>query len=307
MVTETRPSRGGVAAAPEASRRRDTQRIDARLLRSPQAIIALLILGGVTVSAVLAPWIAPADPLAQDITQRFRPPIWEEGGSAEHILGTDSLGRDLLSRLMHGGRISLLVGLSAVLVQGGTGVLLGLLAGYFGGRWDSIIMRIADVQLAVPTLILAIAVIAVLGPSLQNVIIVLGITNWVIYGRVVRGEVLSIRRREFVEAARVVGSTDLRLMFRHVLPNVAASVIVITTLEVAQMIIAEASLSFLGLGVQPPTPTWGGMIAEGRTYIGTRWWLSTIPGLMILLTVLALNLFGDWLRDVLDPTLRRLD
>jgi peptide/nickel transport system permease protein len=168
-------------------------------------------------------------------------------------------------------------------------------------------MRLADIQLAVPTLILAIAVIAVLGPSLQNVIIVLGITNWVIYGRVVRSEALTIRRREFVEAARVVGSTDFRLIFRHVLPNVAASIIVITTLEVAQMIIAEASLSFLGLGVQPPTPTWGGMIAEGRTYIGTRWWLSTVPGLMILLTVLALNLFGDWLRDVLDPTLRRVD
>jgi peptide/nickel transport system permease protein len=307
MATETRPNRGDLVAAPAASRRRDTPRYAARLLRSPQALIALLILGGVTLSGVLAPWIAPADPLAQDITQRFRPPIWEEGGNSEHILGTDSLGRNLLARLMHGGRVSLLVGLLAVLVQGGIGVLLGLLAGFFGGRWDSIIMRIADVQLAVPTLILAIAVIAVLGPSLQNVIIVLGITNWVIYGRVVRSEVLSIRRREFVEAARVVGNTDLRLMFRHVLPNVAASVIVISTLEVAQMIIAEASLSFLGLGVQPPTPTWGGMIAEGRTYIGTRWWLSTIPGLMILLTVLALNLFGDWLRDVLDPTLRRLD
>ena len=163
---------------------------------------------------------------------------------------------------MYGGRISLLVGLAAVLMQGGMGVLLGLLAGYDGGRWDSIIMRIADVQLAVPTLILAIAVIAVLGPSLQNVIIVLGVTNWVIYGRVVRSETLSVRRREYVEAARVLGAGSSRMIWRHVLPNVAASIIVITTLEVAQMIIAEASLRFLGLGVQPPTPTWGGMISE---------------------------------------------
>lgn len=307
MATETRTSGAALAESPVAGRRRTGPSIGARLRRSPQAIVALIILLTVILSAVLAPVLAPSDPLTQDITRRFRPPIWEQGGTTENILGTDSLGRDLLSRLMYGGRISLLVGLAAVLVQGGMGVLLGLLAGYFGGRWDSIIMRLADVQLAVPTLILAIAVIAVLGPSLQNVIVVLGITNWVIYGRVVRSEALSVRGREYVEAARVLGAGSSRLIWRHVLPNVAASIIVITTLEVAQMIIAEASLSFLGLGVQPPTPTWGGMIAEGRTLIATRWWLSTMPGVMILVTVLALNLFGDWLRDVLDPTLRGLE
>jgi len=278
-----------------------------RLLRSFQATVAVAVLALVCISALLADRIAPYDPLAQNITMRFRPPAWEDGGSTNHLLGTDAVGRDLLSRIIHGGRISLAIGIAAVAVQGTLGVLLGLLAGYYGGRWDSLIMRIADVQLAIPTLILAIAVIAVLGPSLLNLIVVLGITNWVVYGRVVRGEVLSIRRREYVEASRLIGSRDTRIIFRHILPNVAASIIVIASLEVAAMIIAEASLSFLGLGVQPPMPTWGGMVAEGRTYIGLRWWLSTFPGLMVLLTVLALNMFGDWLRDVLDPTLRGVD
>jgi peptide/nickel transport system permease protein len=270
-------------------------------------VIALAVLLLVCLSALLADRIAPYDPLAQDITLRFRPPAWEDGGSPDHLLGTDAVGRDLLSRIIFGGRVSLIVGVAAVAVQGTIGATLGLLAGYYGNRWDSIIMRIADIQLAIPTLILAIAVIAVLGPSLLNLVVVLGITNWVVYGRVVRSEVLSIRHREYIDASRLVGSRDARIIFRHILPNVAASIIVIASFEVAAMIIAEASLSFLGLGVQPPTPTWGGMVAEGRTYIGIRWWLSTIPGVLILVTVLALNVFGDWLRDVLDPTLRGIE
>jgi peptide/nickel transport system permease protein len=306
-VTAASGTLAATVAAPDVVKRRGHRPLYRRLARSAEACVALAILLAIALSAICADWIAPADPLAQDITQRFRPPAWEDGGSPANLLGTDAVGRDLLSRLIYGGRISLAVGLAAVLVQGGLGVLLGLVAGFYGQRPDALIMRLADIQLAIPTLILAIAVIAVLGPSLTNLIIVLGITNWVIYGRVVRGEVLSVRRREFVEAARVLGGRDARVIFRHVLPNVTASIVVIATLEVAQMIIAEASLSFLGLGVQPPTPTWGGMVAEGRTYIATRWWLSAFPGVMILLTVLALNLFGDWLRDVLDPTLRAVE
>jgi len=221
-----------------------------------------------------------------------------------HLLGTDDFGRDVLSRLIFGSRISLLVGFSSVLVQLGVGGSLGLTAGYYRGRADQIIMRIADIQLAVPFLVLALAVVAVLGPSLWNVILVLGVTGWVSYGRVLRGQVLAVREQQYVEAARALGAPDLRILLTHILPNVTNSVIVIASLEVARMIIAEASLSFLGLGVQPPTPTWGGMVAQGRNFITVAWWIATFPGLAIFLTVLGINLFGDWLRDLLDPTAR---
>lgn len=254
------------------------------------------------VTAVLAPLLAPYSPDAQDITRRFAPPLSAPDGQLL-LLGADALGRDILSRIIFGSQISLIVGIGAVLVQGGLGVFLGLLAGYYP-RLDNVIMRVADVQLGVPFFVLALAVIAVLGPGLNNIILVLGVTGWVLYARVVRGEVLSIRRREYIEAARVIGSADARILVRHILPNVTSSIIVIATLEVARMIIAEASLSFLGLGVQPPTPTWGGMVADGRNYVAVAWWVSTFPGLAILLTVLGINLLGDWLRDTLDPNLR---
>jgi peptide/nickel transport system permease protein len=254
-------------------------------------------------AAVLAPLVAPYRPTEQNLDDSLLPPFSTQAGGRMHVLGTDDFGRDVLSRLIYGARVSLLVGFSSVLVQLGVGGLLGLTAGYYRGRADRVIMRIADIQLAIPFLVLALAVVAVLGPSLQNVILVLGVTGWVSYGRVIRGQVLAVREQQFVEAARAVGAPDLRILRTHIVPNVANSVIVIASLEVARMIIAEASLSFLGLGVQPPTPTWGGMVAQGRNFITIAWWIATFPGLAIFLTVLGVNLFGDWLRDLFDPTM----
>lgn len=275
-----------------------------RLRTNPILVLALVVLLSVLACALFAPFLAPHDPVAQDLRTRLAPPAWASGGSPHHFLGTDALGRDVLSRIIYGSRISLLVGVAAVLVQGAVGVILGLTSGYYGGRFDSVVMRVAEIQLAIPFFVLAIAVMAVTGPGLRNVILILGITGWVIYGRVVRSEVLSVRERGYVEATRALGSSSGRILFRHILPNVMSSLLVISTLEVARMIIAEASLSYLGLGVQPPTPTWGGMVAEGRNWVMTSWWVSTLPGVAIFVTVLAVNLIGDFLRDVLDPTLR---
>ena len=278
----------------------------ARKGRRWTAIAAATIIGVVLACALLAPLLAPYDPTDQDLEKILLPPYWEAGGVREHILGTDALGRDMLSRIIYGARISLLVGFSATAVQGTIGVLLGLTAGYLGGRWDAVVMRIADVQLAIPFLVLALAVIAVLGPGLRNVILVLGATGWVTYARVVRSEVLSVREKEFVEAARALGSPSLRIMFQQVLPNVSTSILVMSTLGIAHMIISEASLSYLGLGVQPPTPTWGGMVADGRIWLVTSWWVSTLPGVAIFVTVLAVHILGDFIRDWLDPTLKNL-
>jgi len=262
---------------------------------------ALLLIGG---SAVLAPQLAPWDPARQMLTKRLRPPMWQARGLREHPLGTDHLGRDILSRILHGGRISLGVGLTAVTLSALIGVTLGLLAGFFGGRADAFIMRIVDVFLAIPYILLAMGVVFALGPSLLNVILVMGATRWVQFARIVRADVLSIREREFVAGARARGNRPLRLLLRHVLPNALTPIIVVATLELAFMIIYESALSFLGLGVQPPTPTWGWMLADGRNYVATAWWLATFPGLAIMLTVLAVNLLGDWLRDTLDPRLK---
>jgi peptide/nickel transport system permease protein len=260
----------------------------------------LLVMGG---SAVLAPQLAPWDPTRQMLLKRLRPPMWQERGLREHPLGTDHLGRDILSRILHGGRISLGVGLTAVTLSALIGVTLGLAAGFFGGRADTLIMRLVDVFLAIPYILLAMGVVFALGPSLLNVILVMGCTRWVQFARIVRADVLSIREREFVAGARARGNRPLRLLLRHVLPNALTPIIVVATLELAFMIIYESALSFLGLGVQPPTPTWGWMLADGRNYVATAWWLATFPGLAIMLTVLAVNLLGDWLRDTLDPRL----
>jgi peptide/nickel transport system permease protein len=263
-------------------------------------LFILLVIG----CALTAQWIAPHDPGAQDLMVRLRPPFWQERGLISYPLGTDALGRDILSRIIYGTRISLIVGFSAVVVQGVIGVSMGLAAGFYGGRIDSVIMRLADVQYALPFLVLAIAVMAVLGPSLRNVILVLGITGWVYYARIVRAEVLAMREREFIEAARAIGVSNARMMLKHILPNAATSIIVIASLQVARMIISEASLSFLGLGVPPSIPSWGSMVAEGRNYVATAWWVSAMPGVAILATVMAVNVIGDHLRDELDPSSR---
>ncbi len=293
----------GQAAEPREARQ-DLRRVLRELVRNRAALVGLAILLGVAASAAFAPAIAPRDPVAQEIALRLKPPGWTAAAGPIYLLGTDHLGRDILSRLIFGARISLIIGLSAVTVAGTLGTLIGLVAGYSGGRVDDFCMRLTDTMLAMPFILLALAVIAVLGPSLRNIIFVLGITSWVSYARVVRAEVLSLRTREFVAAARALGGGGRRIVFRHLLPNVLTPVIVIATLEVARMIILESALSFLGLGVQPPTPTWGGMLADGRAYLSTAWWLATFPGLSIMLTVLGINLLGDWLRDVLDPRLQ---
>ncbi|HYB71681.1 MAG TPA: ABC transporter permease [Candidatus Bathyarchaeia archaeon] len=275
-----------------------------RLVRRRTALFGLLVVLGVVLAAVAAPLISPFDPLEQDIGQRLREPGWQDAQGRMHPLGTDHLGRDILARIIFGARIALVVGLAAVVISGVLGMLIGLVAGYFGGRVDDFLMRLADIQLAFPFILIAIAVIGVLGPSLGNIIIVIGVSSWVVYARVVRGEVLSIREREYVQAAVALGSRHGRVLLHHVLPNTLTPWLVVATLDMARVIVIESALSFLGLGVQPPTPTWGGMLADGRVYLSTAWWLATFPGLAILITVLGINLFGDGLRDTLDPRLK---
>jgi peptide/nickel transport system permease protein len=275
-----------------------------RLVRRRTALFGMLVVLVVMLAAAAAPLVAPFDPLEQDIGQRLREPGWQDARGRVHALGTDHLGRDILSRIIFGSRIALLVGLAAVVISGVLGMIIGLVAGYFGGRMDDFLMRLADIQLAFPFILLAIAVIGVLGPSLRNIIIVIGVSSWVVYARVVRGEVLSIREREYVHAAVALGSRHWRVLMIHVLPNTFTPWLVVATLDMARVIVIESALSFLGLGVQPPTPTWGGMLADGRVYLSTAWWLATFPGLAILITVLGINLFGDGLRDTLDPRLK---
>ena len=286
----------------QAPARRD--RLVVRFLRSRRAVLGSVFLLVIALVAVCAGVIAPADPEAIDVNHRLRPPKAVAPTLEKYLLGGDQLGRDILSRIIYGARISLTVGVTAVLLSGSLGMFLGLLAGYYGGRTDEVIMRLADIQLAIPTILLAIALVGVLGPSLRNLILVLGITGWVIYARTIRGVVLSLREQQFVEAARALGSGDRRTLFRCILPNVWTPAIVVASQQVGFMIILESALSFLGLGVQPPTPTWGGMIADGRGYLATAWHVTTFPGLALMATVLAINFFGDGLRDILDPRLR---
>jgi len=270
----------------------------------PSGLIGSIIVGTVLLVALAAPWLAPHDPADQDITDRLAPPVWEEGGGREHLLGTDQVGRDILSRLIYGARVSVAVGVSAVMLAGAVGVTLGVAAGYFRGWCDAAISRVIDTFMVVPGLLLTMAILGAVGPGIYTLVLVLGLTRWVTYARVVRGETLSLREREFVLAARAVGQSEGRIMARHILRNAAASVIVLATLNVAGTIIAESALSFLGLGVQPPVVTWGQMLSDGRAYLTSSWWLATFPGLAITITVLGVLLLGDWLRDALDPRLR---
>jgi ABC-type dipeptide/oligopeptide/nickel transport system permease subunit len=275
-----------------------------RLLRLRWGLVAAGALLLIVASAVFAPWVSPHDPLAVNIRHRLAPPAWMEGGGAEHLLGTDQVGRDLLSRMIYGGRVSLVVGVSAVLLSATIGVLLGLGAGYFRGRTDWTIMTLVNVMLTFPFVLLALSVIAVLGPSLANMILVLGVAGWPIYARVVRAETMAIREREFVLAGRALGMSHARIIFRQILPNLISAIVVIATLQVAQVIILESFLSFLGLGIQPPIPAWGNMLGEGRVYMLNSWWIATFPGSAIFLTTLAINLMGNALRDWLDPHMK---
>jgi peptide/nickel transport system permease protein len=274
------------------------------LSRLKLAVGAGLILLVIIVAAIFAPYLAPHDPLATDITMRLKPPSWMAGGNPDYLLGTDQVGRDILSRIVFGGRISLLVGSLAVLLSLIIGIPLGLAAGYGEHVTDTVISTLVNIMLTFPFVLLALAVIAVLGPSFSNMIIVLGITNWPLYTRVVRAEVLRLKEMEFVMAARALGMGHMRLIATQIFPNLLSAVVVISSVLVARMIILESFLSFLGLGIQPPTPSWGGMLGEGKDYMLLRWWLATFPGLAIFITTLLINLAGDGLRDWLDPAMK---
>jgi peptide/nickel transport system permease protein len=272
-----------------------------RLARNAVALGGAVILLIVVAAALLAPRVAPHDPGRQSLVRRFTPPAWAPGGRSEHVLGTDQIGRDVLSRIVHGARISLVVGIAAMLLSTTVGVSLGLTSGFASARVDTLIMTVVDVMLSFPPLLLALAFAASLGPSLLTIILVLGLTGWERYARVVRAEVLALRGQAFVEAARASGAGAGRIVLRHLLPNTASSIIVLSTFQVAQAILQEASLSFLGVGSGSAHPTWGQMIATGRDAVTVAWWLPTFPGLAILMTVLSINLVGDRLRDILDP------
>jgi peptide/nickel transport system permease protein len=295
-----------------------TRRALRMLRRNRLGVVGAVILFLVVIAAVFAPVIAPYDPATDgDIMRRLRCP-WLTScpvqgtdqtfhGTTEHLLGTDQLGRDIFTRVVYGARVSLIVGMTAVLLGAAFGSVLGLAAGYYGRFVDTVIMRLGDIFLAFPFLLLAIALIAVLGGGLLNVIIVLAIASWVPYARLMRGSVLSAKQHEYVIAAQAIGVRDGALLFKHLLPNVVTPIVVFGTFAVAAAIIAEAGLSFLGLGVGGGTPTWGNMLADGRAYVSTAWWLATIPGVAIMMTVLSINLIGDWVRDVLDPRLRNIE
>lgn len=279
------------------------QALAMQLLRRNSTRLSLALLGVVFACAIAPDLLAPADPFAQDLTLRLRLPAWLGGPESAHLLGTDHLGRDVLARLVHGARITLVVSLLAVVIAVVIGVPAGVVAGFYGGKIDMLIMRLTDMQLAFPVILLVIAIVAMLGPSLVTVIAILGLSGWPRFARIARGAVLGVKQLEFVDAARAIGAGDLRLMFGHVLPNTLSALIVYATFEFARMILLEATLSFLGLGVQPPTPTWGGMINDGRPHLYVAWSLSVFPGIAIVLIILAFNLLGDHLRDALDPHL----
>lgn len=274
-----------------------------KLLSRSSGAIGISILTAVILMAVFAPWLAPHDPNAQDLMARNQPPVIA-GGDWGHVLGTDHLGRDLLSRLMHGARVSLFVGFVTAAIACVIGTTVGILAGFYEGKLRTVLMRLVDIFLAIPYILFAVAVVGALGAGIVNLILVLACTRWVQFARIVYGQTLSVREKEYVEAARVRGNSQWRILLRHILPNVSTPIIVVMTLEVAFMIIMESAMTFLGLGVAPDTPTWGWMLAEGKDYMTIAWWLSVVPGLAIMATVLGINLFGDALRDTLDPRLK---
>jgi peptide/nickel transport system permease protein len=267
----------------------------------PIGLIALFV-----TAAALAPLVSPGDPYAQSLRNRFTPPVWDERGTWAHPLGTDRLGRDMLARILYGARVSLAVGALAVLLASSVGAAVGLVAGYYGGRVDAALMRITDATLSFPVILLALILAVTVGPSFLNVVIAISVILWARYARVIRGEVLTLMQLDFIAQARIAGAGAWRIITRHLVPNTLNTLVVLITLQVGYVIIVEAALSFLGAGIPPPTPAWGSMIAEGRDFVTSAWWVSFLPGLAIMLVVLAFNLLGDWLRDTLDPKLRQL-
>ena len=274
------------------------------LRRAP--VIPLAIIGLIVFTATFAPLLTPYSTTKPSLEERLTPPVWDAEGSWDHPLGTDALGRDMATRLMFGGRVSMLVAILTLILGGGIGTAIGLFAGFYGGRLDSVLMRIADSTLAFPIILFAILLVVTLGASMANVVIAIALVLWARYARVIRGEVLALRERDFIARARVAGCSDLRILLVHLFPNTANTLLVLLTLQVGWVIIVEASLSFLGAGIPPPTPAWGAMVADGREYVDTAWWVSAFPGVAIMLTVIAFNLVGDWLRDALDPKLRQV-
>ncbi|MEM6427908.1 MAG: ABC transporter permease [Deinococcota bacterium] len=273
------------------------------LRRNRVGVLGMCIVSFVLLVTVFGPFFAPHDPLKHNLRARFESPGYSDANGT-YLLGTDQLGRDILSRVIAGARVSVVVGVVSVVIAGVIGVSYGLLSGFAGGLLDNFMMRVADAFLAIPFIVLVVAVSGVVGAGLVTLIVILGVTSWVSYARVTRAEVLAAREMDYVMAAKALGQNDLKIMFRHILPNVTGSIIVLATMMVATTMLAEAALSFLGLGVQPPTVTWGLMLSDGRQYIGSAWWMSTFPGIAITITVLGVVFVGDWLRDLLDPQLR---
>lgn len=265
----------------------------------------MVIVGLFTLMAVFAEWVAPYPPTAISLAESLRPPIWQ-GGTSAHILGTDKLGRDILSRIIYGARVSLAVAAISIGIAGFVGAAAGILAGYHGGWCEIAIMRVVDVALSIPTILLALALGTIWGPSLNNVMIIIILTLWAFYARQAHANALSLRERDYVTASRASGASTIRILARHVFPNMINSLIVLATLQVAVVVLMEAALSFLGVGIPPPTPAWGLMVAEGRELLETAWWVSSLPGIALSLVVLSANMVGDWIRDYYDPTLRHI-
>jgi len=284
-----------------ATRAGSLKRLLGELWRDKAGFTGVVLIAGLLLMAAAAPQIAPYSPTAQDLRARLVPPAWEDDGSWKHALGTDHLGRDVLSRVIHGSQVSLAVGAAVVLIAGAFGVVLGLIAGYHGGRIDIFIMRWIDTQVAFPGLLIALIILAVIGPSLPAVILVLSLNGWMVYGRMTRGLALSVRQTAYVEAAEMVGCSATRVIFRHILPNLTSPLLTLAILEFARIVLAEAALSFLGMGIQPPATSWGLDVASGKNYMFRAWWLVTFPGIAISITVLAINLVASWLRLISDP------
>ena len=301
MSAETAGGGAVAGAIPAAPARRRTA-----LRGRGLPVVSLAIIGVFVLAAVFANVLSPGDPEEQSLRKRFTPPVWEERGTWKHVLGTDRLGRDLLSRIIWGSRVSLTAGVLTVLLASAFGAGVGLVAGYYGGRVDTVLMRATDATMSFPVILLALILAVTAGPSFINVVIAIAVILWARFARVIRGQVLTLMELDFITQARIAGASAARIILRHLFPNTLNTLVVLTTLQVGYVIIVEASLSFLGAGIPPPTPAWGSMIAEGRDFVTSAWWVSFFPGLAILLVVLAFNLLGDWLRDTLDPKLRQL-